>query len=667
MKPTTSFVFVVTAAMFGISTASAQNIYINQAGYLTDRQKLVYFSQSPDSFYVVDSANGGIVFREKASLLASDDPSTGLTTYVGDFSSFDKEGVYRIATDNADTSYAFHIAENVYADVFRKSLKGFYFQRCGTALLSRYAGAYARDACHLDDGVYHSTTGKSGTKVTTGGWHDAGDYGKYVVNAGISVGELLMAYEQFPLKFGTDDLNIPESGNSIPDLLDEVRYELNWLLEMQDTADGGVYFKVTPENFAGFIMPAADNSTRYIYQKSTTAAGDFAAVMAMASRIYQPFDSAFARVCLDAARRAWDYLERNPSIVPAGGFHNPSGTGTGQYGDAIDADERLWAATELYITTGSDSLHTYFRNHFSERGVIGDAMGWPNVQTLAQLEYASSNRTGMDNGVKEQIVSALKTYCDKLVTSSSEDGFHVTLRLSEYQWGSNGVALNNAILLIMANKLSPAQSYYSTALDQLSYVLGCNMHDMTFITGVGSKSPLHIHHRPSGADGVEEPVPGLIAGGPDGARDDAVLRAQYTSSTPPAECYVDDQGSYASNEICLNWNAPLVFVAGYFNEEPATPVTGRNVVPPSRFDVSQNYPNPFNPTTTINYTLPKVSSVTMRVYDILGREVALLARGTQPPGLHKVSFDGNGMSSGIYFCQLQAGPDVKNLKMMLLK
>ncbi len=635
----------------------AQGIYVDQAGYLPDQQKLVYFSPPADSFYVVDYANGRIVFKGKPVLLSSKDPSTGLTTYVGDFSSLTGEGIYRVATLNSDTSCAFEVSLAAFRDVYEKSLKSYYFQRCGNALSPQYAGVYARSACHLDDGVFHSSTGKTGPRDVTGGWHDAGDYGKYVVNAGISVGTLLMAYEQFPSKFKSDNLDIPESGNSVPDILDEVRYELNWLLEMQDTADGGVYFKVTTEQFDAFEMPSQDKATRYIYQKSTTAAGDFAAVMSMAARIYSPFDSAFGARCLSAAEKAWQYLLADPGIVPPGGFTNPPGTATGVYGDGNDSDERLWAATELYITTGADSLNAYFKNHYAEDGVITYAMGWSNVRALAQLEYLVTQHQGTDATIKSAILDALENHCAYLASLSSADGFNVTLTPGEYYWGCNGTVLNNALLLIFAYKLSGNRNFYDVALKQLNYVLGCNMHDMTFVTGVGTRSPMHIHHRPSGSDGIAAPIPGLMSGGPDRNLEDNVLQSHFTSLTPPAECYIDDQGSYASNEICLNWNAPLVFVAGYFNESPETAV-GRT--PPEIRDflgMKQNFPNPFNPTTAISYKLSTLSRVTLKVYDVVGREVAVLADATQPPGEHDVSFDGSGLSSGVYFYRIE----VKNM------
>lgn len=563
----TGILFSATLFIFLISgTANAQPVLVNQAGYLPDQRKLFYGTEAADSFYVIDAADRSVQFRGALVLVTSHDASTGAATYAGDFTPLTKCGRYRIATGLSDTSYVFAISVDVFEEVYKKSLKGFYYQRCGTLLTTECAGEFARNACHTQDATFHSSTGRSGTLPATGGWHDAGDYGKYVVNAGITVGTLLMAYEMFPAKFHYDDLNIPESGNSVPDILDEARYELAWMLEMQDSTDGGVYFKVTSENFCGFIMPAQDTARRYIYQKSTTATGDFAAVMAMAGRIYSAFDSSFASRCLLAAHRAWNYLATNPAIVPAGGFHNPSGTVSGQYGDRNDSDERLWAAAELFVTTGADSFESYFAANYDEGGTFTSAMGWPDVGDMALLDYLAGKQPNADSSAKSRLLSSLDAYCSSLVDIASNDGLNVTLLPAQYHWGSNGTVMNNAVLLIFGYELTGNKNYYNVALDQLNYILGCNIKNLSYVTGVGSVYPMNPHHRPSGSDDVTEPVPGLLTGGPDRGLDDIMLRAHYTTSTPPAVCYIDDEGSYASNEIAINWNAPLVFVSGYFNE-----------------------------------------------------------------------------------------------------
>ena len=657
-----------------LSASFGQNIMVNQVGYLPEQTKIVYFTQPADSFFVIEKDNNKIVFSGKPELHISNDPATGMTIYTGDFSFLTNVGTYQIKTSNQDTSFSFLISPAVFNTVYDKSMKGFYFQRCGTALLTDNAGVYARPACHLNDGVFHSTTGKTGSANEVGGWHDAGDYGKYVVNAGITVGTLLMAYEQFPDNFKSDNLNIPESGNTVPDILDEVRYELNWLLKIQDTSDGGVYFKVTPQNFEGFIMPNTDNSIRYIYQKSSTATGDFAAMMAMAARIYLPFDSTFAKYCLAAAEKAWQYLESNPSIVPPGGFHNPTGTNTGEYGDGNDSDERLWAAVELYNSTGESSYQNYFLSNYQSVGLIYYAMSWGSVGDLAQLEYLLSKQSSANSAAKVNIKNSLLNYCSQLYNTAKTDGFNVTLKTSDYYWGSNSVPLNNAILLIIGYQLTGNKNFYNTALEQLNYILGTNANNICYITGVGEKSPKHIHHRPSASDGIIDPVPGLMAGGPNkNINQDPVLQSHFTTSTPPALCYIDDQGSYASNEICINWNAPLVFVAGYFsNLNNLDNIKNESGFVPNGIDLQQNFPNPFNSSTVINITAKTFEDMTLEIYDITGKEILKKNFNNSPAG--KISFVWNGkndkgelLSSGIYFYRITGSGLMPVKKMIMLK
>jgi len=561
MKIKFTIIFLLTISSYLLF---AQDIFVNQVGYLTNQQKIVYFSQPADSFYIIDKTSGKIQFKGEINTSKINDPATGMNVYYGDFSSFTKEGVYEIKNDLNQISFPFEISSNPFTNVYKKSLKGFYFQRCGTKLLHENAGKYARPACHLNDGVFEPSTGLTGYRSVIGGWHDAGDFGKYVVNAGITVGTLLLGYEMFPDNFNSDDLNIPESGNSIPDILDEVKYELDWMLKMQDS-DGGVFFKVTPQHFAGFIMPDSDGSVRYIYQKSSTATGDFAAVMSMAARIYSSFDSSFAKKCIEAAEKSWHYLEINPSIIPNGGFHNPPGTRTGQYGDRNDSDERLWAATELFITTGDSIFENYFFGHYQNFNLLNSTMTWLNVAPLAELDYLFSHQPKTDTAIKSKLENGLINYCSKLYAISKNDGFNVSLNLFEYNWGSNAVVMNNAVMLIMGYQLTGNKNFLNAALEQYNYILGCNGNNISYITGIGSKCVMYPHHRTSAADGIADPVPGLLAGGPDRYLMDKILKSKFNPSTPPALCYTDTQESFASNEIAINWNAPLVFVAGFFN------------------------------------------------------------------------------------------------------
>ncbi len=589
--------------------------------------------------------------------LQSSDAATGSAVYGGDFSAVLQPGVYRVLTSGGDSSALFAIGDSVYDGVYRKALKGFYFQRCGIALAAGAAGVYNHPPCHTGDGFYHSTADTAGFHQSIGGWHDAGDYGKYVVNAGISVGTLLIAYEYYPARFAQDDIGIPESGNGVPDILDEVRFELEWLLTMQRSS-GGVCAKLTRTQFEGFVMPQNDTGTRYLYQIASTATGDFAAMMARAARVYQPFDALFAQRCLSAASRAWAYLQANPQIVPAGGFKNPSGTATGEYGDANDSDERLWAAAELYATTGTPSYQTYYLLNAGPTGSAFYGMSWPNVRPLASLTYLKTNRSGMNETVRSDLRQALISFCQTLVGKRNSSGYRVVLQPGDYYWGSNSDVLNAAMLLLAGYAESGTHAFLDAASEQLHYILGANAHALSFLTGVGSRATRHPHHRPSESDGVADPVPGLLAGGPNQYGGDPALNAKFSSSTPPALWYIDTVASYASNEICINWNAPLVFVAGYLNAQALTSVEEhRGGKPEGDLYLNRNFPNPFNGTTTIVFSLGSKEAVVLKVFDMLGRTVVTTAMGEYTPGQHQFAWraadsSGRPLSSGVYLYSL---------------
>ncbi len=652
--------------------AAGHVVGVNQAGYTTAARKVSVLTTYADSFRVVDAATAQTVLRGATGMASLGDAATGMDLWNADFSAIQTPGEYVLYSSAGDSSQHFFIADSVYNQVFRKSLKGFYFQRCGMALSSVHAQPYQHTICHTVDGTFHATAEGTGTMDTKGGWHDAGDYGKYIVNGGISVWTLLAAYEWFPEKFAADDLNIPESGNGIPDILDEAQYELNWFLKMQRSSDGGVYFKVTHTNFEGFIMPQSDGGVRYIYQLSSTATGNFVAAMARAARVFRPFDTTFSSTCLAAAVKGWQYLQAHPSIVPTGGFKNPTGTVTGEYGDGNDSDERLWAAAELFLANGDASAHTYFTTNYASGGIVTGTMAWPYVKPLAQLTYLRGTHSGINSGVQSQIRQSLIAYAGSLLTLRDLSGFGAALGVNDYYWGSNSQALNNALLMIMAAEEGGNVAFRQSALDQLHYVLGMNAHGQSFVTGIGAKHTMHPHHRPSGSDGVVEPVPGLISGGPNhNVSQDPVLAAHFTSATPAALCYIDDQGSYASNEICINWNAPLVFVAGYFNIGAVSSIKDPSgSLQEKRFRLEQNYPNPFNGATRITFTVRRSEQLEFRVVDILGKTVLRKSLGLCTSGEHQFLWTATGqngtpLSSGAYFYFIE-GTDRSPVRKLVL-
>jgi len=491
-----------------------------------------------------------------------EDPDSGDRVQPADFSALTAPGRYYLEIPGVGRSWEFAIGPDVYARAWYLSMRSYYGMRCGTAVdLGPEFPGFRHDACHLE-GAWHPSSGKSGPRVSKAGWHDAGDYGRYVVNSGITTGTLLWTWEMFAAPVRGVKLNLPETGNGTPDILNEIRWNLEWMLTMQDE-DGGVWHKQTSEGFPGFIMPEKDKLVSYVIGtgaepfKSSCATGDLAAVTAIAARAYKPFDAAFAARNLRAAEKAWTWLGKFPKVT----FRNPPGVSTGGYGDGNCADEALWAAAELFRTTGAAEYQKYFLANYaafanSTRATVPPE-GWADVASLGLWTYVLGG--GKDAEATAAIRQASLNAAGQIVERTKANPYRISLTSRDYVWGSNGVAANYGMQLLVANALQPKPAYVEAALDNLHYLLGRNTFSLSWVTQVGENPYRHPHHRPSGADSNAEPWPGLLSGGPNrGRQDDAMKR--LPAGTPPARCYLDDQESYASNEVAINWNAPLVFL-----------------------------------------------------------------------------------------------------------
>ncbi|WP_291955796.1 glycoside hydrolase family 9 protein [Mahella sp.] len=543
-----------------IEESNVKMIAVNQVGYSIKDPKIAVFIGKAESFYVINKATGESMFTGKIGGYKTD-VSSGDEVGYGDFSQLQQPGTYYISVQGKFRSSDFIIAERPYKDVKNAMLKAFYYQRCGIALEEEYAGIWQHDICHADDGYLYD---KQGVNVdTTGGWHDAGDYGKYVVPAAKAVADLMWAYEICPESF-SEQINIPESGNGVPDALNEVRYELEWMLKMQDTSTGGVYHKVATLNFPGFIMPEADKDKRYINSISATATADFAAAMAMGHRVYKDIDESFADVMLEASQKAWQWLDANPDVP---GFKNPQGVNSGEYGDSNDRDERFWAAVELYRSTGQQKYHDYIEANYEDASFSKTSFGWSAVGGYGTVSYLTMDKDKTNPNIYDYLTAQFMAEANRLVGIWSNDGYKVALGPNDYYWGSNGEVMNRAMCLIFANNVEPNNKYIEAARDQLSYILGRNALGQCYLTGFGAKPIMHPHHRPSEADGIEQPVPGMLSGGPNSGRQDPTAEKEIPAGTPPAKCFVDNVGSYSTNEIAIYWNSPAVFVAAYFDRQ----------------------------------------------------------------------------------------------------
>jgi endoglucanase len=471
-----------------------------------------------------------------------------------------------------EDSYVFDIKTGIFSDLTKALIKSYYFQRMSTDLPAEFAGKWSRKGGHFDKEVLihpaaASATRPAGTVISCSrGWYDAGDFNKYIVNSGITMGTLLSAYEDFPAYFDKLKISIPESGNKVPDLLNEILWNLRWMLTMQDPADGGVYNKVTNADFDGFVMPSECKNPRYVVPKSTAATLDFAAVMAQSARVFAGFKNVFPGLsdsCMKSAVKAWDWALKNPKVAYDQNKMNKEFKpviNTGGYGDYDFRDEFTWAASELYISTGNE-------NYYAAVKILPDSLmplpSWNNVKllgyyTLARFEKKLKNSSKKDFAlIKDRI---LKT-ADKMAEGINNRAYLTVMgkSASDFVWGSNSVAANEGILLIQAFKLSNDKKYLNLALSNLDYILGRNATGYSFITQFGHKTPMFPHHRLSEADGIADPIPGLIVGGPNPGQQDG---CKTYPSRIPDESYTDTVCSYASNEIAINWNAPAVYLAG---------------------------------------------------------------------------------------------------------
>ncbi len=527
------------------------SININQVGYRTEDSKIAIFRDSSlDSEFEVFNIDTGKVVYTGDVIGSAETVSAGETVAYADFSSVNEAGSYKIMAANSGESYEFKIADDVYDDIFNDIVKMLYLQRCGSELDLEHAGDFAHDACHMKEATIYGTLEK---KDVSGGWHDAGDYGRYVVPGAKAVADILLAYENYSDIF-SDDAGIPESGNNIPDILDEARYELEWMLKMQDEKTGGVYHKVTTLNFSGMVMPETLTDELYIMPISNTATGGFSAVMAMAARIYEPFDDVFAKKCLESSKKALSYLESNDD---EGGFINPSDVLTGEYPDTEDTDEYFWALSELYRTTGSSTYENKLDK--IDLASLDNGMGWQAVNLYGYYAYLSSETQNDD--IKKKVKDNFTTHFEEIKKNIEEDGYYSSMG-EEYPWGSNMTFANNGMTLLMADEIYDNDvDYKDLAKKQLDYLLGANSTSYCFVTGYGSLTPEKPHHRPSEALGIT--MNGMLVGGANSNLEDPYAQ-NVLAGKPAAKCYVDNAQSYSCNEITIYWNSPLIYLMAGF-------------------------------------------------------------------------------------------------------
>lgn len=523
---------------------------VNQTGYAAGLPVTVAFVT--DEPVVLKNAEGHIL-RSFESRTVPADEASGDPVSLMDLGVL-PEGVYALQCKTE--SRTFTVRPQSWQPVTDALVKGLYYQRCGCELRPEHAGVYTHPACHTAPAAEWENRGF--VKRVPGGWHDAGDYGKYTGPGAVTVAHLIYAWKLFPAGC-SGDLNIPETGSGIPDILSEALYELKWLLEMQ-RSDGAFWHKLTKDHFAPFIMPQEDTDPEYLMPVSHCATAAACACLALAARVYRPFEAALADRMLQAALAAWNWLQANPEFVP---FRNPDGVRTGWYGDRTDRDERFWAACELLAATGDAAFRSAAESLFAE-GLLLTEYGWANVAGLGAVCCLFDLKEKAGDILFADLKETFLKQSESALALSHASGYGTSLAPERYSWGSILPIMSNAVSMILNAELTGREDMRSAALLQWHYALGMNALDLCFVTGFGERSVMHPHHRPSGADGIDAPVPGLISGGPNKGLPYPDTREKVGENTPPAKCFLDETPSADTNEIAIYWNSPAVLAGAYF-------------------------------------------------------------------------------------------------------
>ena len=572
-----SFATLAAVPAFGGSASAADaGLHVDQVGYLPAHPKVAMVSVdaigAEDTFTIVDDATGKAVFTGTLTP-AKHDAMTEENLRQADFTKLDQPGRYRLVV-GGKTSYAFAIGKDVYDEPTVENWRSFTLQRSGTKIDDpetglKVADGHAQDrhaTVYFDDALH-----QKGQKLdVSGGWYDAGDYGKYTTTGAQATAQLMLAYELHPDHFKRGQLRFPSGvafEKHLPDALSEVKYELDWLQKMQ-RADGSTFHKVAGKSWPGFDKtPDSDTQDRFIYGSCSSATAMYGATMAIGARVYRAFDKAYADELLDKAELAWSYLQATPEPV----YRQDPGQedGSGPYDKRTDLEERLWLAAELFRTTGDPSYEDYIFENSDRAARMTSTPSFPTWNDMLALgQYAYIKAPKADASKRASVERAFLGYADATLQRVNEDGMRCALLPGEYTWASTKNALAKAGVLLLASDLArdtaKQAAYQNGALDQIHYLFGRNGLDQSFMTGVGGSFPQHPHNRIHESTGAY--VPGLVVGGPNAVSGGDPDQTAYLASkhVPTAKSYLDVLTSWSTNEYAIDYDATAAFVLAWF-------------------------------------------------------------------------------------------------------
>lgn len=588
-------------------TPDLPSLRVNQVGFEIDGPKaatLVDARTTPLAWTITDVAGEALLQGE--TVVAGDDPTSGDHVHTIRFDNLRMQGDFVLAV--GEQRRPLQVAARPFADLKRDAMVFFYENRSGVPIEARYVARpeLARPAGHAPDRAT-CFSGEDTNGVTwpgcdytlnvSGGWYDAGDHGKYVVNGGISAWTLLNAWERASIEGRPDpypdgSTRIPEAGNGVSDLLDEARWEVEFLLRMQVPdgatarvpvgrfargqaltftpidAGGMVHHKVHDVRWTGLPMaPADDPETRFLYPPNTAATLNMVAVAAQAARIWKSIDPAFAERALEAARRGLAAAKRNPDVHAVGDFN-----GGGGYGDGNLSDEFYWATAEMFVTTGDPALLAALQA--SPLYLAGPTTGagdisWNSVGALGTISLALAGDRLAETDrerARANITAAARAY----LSDAATQGYGLPFAGPDYSWGSNGGLMNRAMVLGLASDFTSDRTFRDGAVAALDYVLGRNPLDQSYVTGHGDRPMVNPHHRfwaHSADPAYPAPPAGVLSGGPNNTAMTDPVAETMRGTCRPQTCWRDDIGAFTQNEVAVNWNAPFVWVLAFLSPD----------------------------------------------------------------------------------------------------
>lgn len=558
--------------------AQAMNLTYSSIGYHTKGAKVAVLEDVPADrdvevvLYDPEKRNpklpvlmGAAVYKIQNIKVYQDSSQQGPATkdLLLDFSDFKTPGKYELRVEGTTIkSEPIKIGDYLYWDTLKPVVKAFYYQRCGQEVEERVV-KLSHVACHLKDANFLPSTRRGfmlddeGGMDVLGGWHNGGDYAKYVTSTALSAAKLMAMDEWNPKPFKYFRLEYPlfEPGyGSIDDLHHEIKAGLDWLMAMQRN-DGAVYRKVAGKQWPGNIRPEDDDQPRYIYGVSTQDTANAAAAWAIAARDFKKADLGYSVKSLLAAEKAWNFLESRTDMLiqhsdsdfsGSGEFINPEGRSDTVY--------RLWAAAELYIATGKPKYHQYFQQHLNEISLTSFSWTNPAIQGITDYLLYAGNQ---DARTAAALKTSLFRLADTIADNVEQDVYGAGLQ--KYGLSSNQEVAERASVLMIAYKLGGEERYRQAASRSLSYLFGVNPQGVTYVTGFPGKSVMHPTHR--WMEATNKLLLGYVVDGPNELATDGKTPKDRGSAS-----YVDEAAAKSVNEPKILNNASLAYLLALLND-----------------------------------------------------------------------------------------------------